>query len=129
MRKPEDLKPGERVRFRGFRDMDAARVKGEVPIRTATFVRRLSYKRDLYEFRFDAGYTEHWREVNLLYALNGIDIPSTYAPGDTTPEKHVMELLTGSRQGIRRDQITLRQAKVGRAGQNGKGWMKKARAK
>lgn len=98
MRKPEYLKPGERVRFRGFRDMDAARVKGEVPIRTATFVRRLSYKRDLYEFRFDAGYTEHWTWWNLIYALNGLDTPSVYAPGRVKTKVHILESLTGSRR-------------------------------
>lgn len=92
---PRDLRPGDRVYVYGFMGTKPTKSKGGAPTRAATYIRHL---RCGYELRFDAGYTEHWREVSLLYALNGIDIPSTYAPGDTTPEKHVMELLTGSRQ-------------------------------
>ena len=64
--------------------------------RKATFVRKLQCG---YELKFDKGYVEHWSYNNLLYGLNGYDIPTVYSPHGLTPEHHIHFLETGGRSG------------------------------
>lgn len=97
--KPEDLRPGDRVGFPGFRDQDSARVKGEPLVRMATFTRMPPCRYECYEFLFDKGYIEHWGRFELTYALNGLEAPRVYAPGDLPLEAHVIELMNGRDHG------------------------------
>ena len=100
MHMPEDLRPGDRVFFPGFRDLALGQSTGDIYQRPARFVRKLTYRRELYEFKFDhGGYVEHWDRISTLYALNGIVTPTTYCPRDCTPEQYVNVVKTGRRGG------------------------------
>lgn len=92
MRKPEDLRPGDLVFFPGFRDLALGQSTGDIYQRPARFTRKLTYHRELYEIKFDAGYVEHWNRRGLVYALNNHSTPTSYAPYDGTPEQHVLYL-------------------------------------
>ncbi len=89
MKTPDDLLPGDRVTFTGFRDFtkDPDRF-----CRSATFTRRL---RCGYEFRFDAGYTETWSRQNLMYALNDIPVAGNVPIRFRSVKEHVEALMHG----------------------------------
>ena len=90
---PENLTPGEKVYFTGFRDIALGMATGNVYMRSARFIRVIDYHRTLYEFKFDhGGYIEHWDRFGLLYALNGHAVPTSYGQHDWSPERHVMYL-------------------------------------
>lgn len=94
---PEQLNPGDRVSIYGFRDQATGERTGNTIRRGGVFVRMAPCKREMYEIRFDKGYTEHWSRDNLVYALNGHMTPTSYCPHNLTPDAHVAELLKGRR--------------------------------
>lgn len=89
MRTPDDLTPGERVQFTGFRDYVKDKYKFN---RSATFIRRLPCG---YEFKFDAGYVEHWNYANLIYVLNNVPMFDAVPICHKTLEAHVKALSHG----------------------------------
>ena len=103
MIRPTDLRPGDNIMIKGLRDdrrSKSSQLKDRQIIRKATFIRCLPCG---YELRFEHGYTEHWCYRNLLYALNGLDVPTVYAPGDMEPEKYIHYMKTGGRTGWREE--------------------------
>lgn len=99
MRKPEDLKPGEKITVLGFRDDRIVRGSnanrdGIPKPRHATFI---MVRPCGFELKFDKGYVEHWSYKQMLYGLNGLTIPTSYAPDGLTPMQHVKDCLAGRR--------------------------------
>lgn len=92
---PRHLKPGDRVSIYGFRDAAMGERQGETIRRRGRFTKMIRCRAEVYEIRFDKGYTEHWSYIALLYALNGHMPPTTYNPRNMTPEEHLLELMRG----------------------------------